>query len=506
MENQKRHLRHTAMLSEVIDRLVHSPNNEHEPLSNFINDEFVEVKDLIPSINPATGQTWIRIPNSGKEDVNKAVAAANRAFSSWSSTSAQYRSNLLLKLADIIEQNSDGLAVLESRDQGKPVKLARMIDIPRCVHNFRFFATVILHHTSASTVIDEPIRAINYVRNDPIGVSGLISPWNLPLYLLSFKLAPALATGNTVVCKPSELTSVTAWVLMHAFREAGFPAGVVNMVIGTGPSTGQHLVEHPDVPLVSFTGSTVVGKKVGEICARLNKKVSLEMGGKNAAIIYPSCDLTKHLATIARSCFINQGEICLCTSRIFVHSSLYENFVEQLVNEAKKFTVGDPSEDVTLGAINSGEHFNKVKSYITIAHKDGGTVHCGGVVDMNGELRNGFFIAPTVVTGLPDSSRCMQEEIFGPVVCVTKFSSLEEVTSRANNTCYGLSATVWSENNEELINTAHRLRVGTVWCNTWLTRDLNMPFGGTKQSGMGREGAVDSLHFFTEQKTICIKM
>ncbi|KAK6760037.1 hypothetical protein RB195_021527 [Necator americanus] len=246
------------MLSEVIDRLVHSPNNEHEPLSNFINDEFVEVKDLIPSINPATGQTWIRIPNSGKEDVNKAVAAANRAFSSWSSTSAQYRSNLLLKLADIIEQNSDGLAVLESRDQGKPVKLARMIDIPRCVHNFRFFATVILHHTSASTVIDEPIRAINYVRNDPIGVSGLISPWNLPLYLLSFKLAPALATGNTVVCKPSELTSVTAWVLMHAFREAGFPAGVVNMVIGTGPSTGQHLVEHPDVPLAQSSAKKSV--------------------------------------------------------------------------------------------------------------------------------------------------------------------------------------------------------------------------------------------------------
>ncbi|KHJ98044.1 aldehyde dehydrogenase family protein [Oesophagostomum dentatum] len=357
-----------------------------------------------------------------------------------------------------------------------------------------------------STVIDEPVSAINYVRNDPVGVAGLISPWNLPLYLLSFKLAPALATGNTVVCKPSELTSVTAWVLMHAFREAGFPAGVVNMVIGTGPSAGQRLVEHPDVPLVSFTGSTVVGKKIGEVGARLNKKISLEMGGKNAAVIYPSCNLSKHLATIARSCFINQGEICLCSSRIFVHSTLYEDFVEQLVSEAKKYSVGDPATDVTLGAMNSEVHFNKVKSYITLAQEEGGVVHCGGVVRMDGELKEGFYIAPTVVTGLSDSSRCMQEEIFGPVVCVAKFNSLEEVTARANNTCYGLSATVWSENNEELINTAHGLRVGTVWCNTWLTRDLNMPFGGTKQSGMGREGALDSFHFFTEQKTICIKI
>ncbi|KIH66650.1 aldehyde dehydrogenase 5, family protein [Ancylostoma duodenale] len=470
------------MLKDVIDRLLRSPINEHEPITNFINNEFVKANDLIPSVNPATGHTWIHIPDSGKEDVDQAVAAANQAFQSWSVTSAQYRSNLLLKLADIIEQNSDGLAVLESRDQGKPVKLAR------------------------STIMDQPVRAVNYVRNDPVGVAGLISPWNLPLYLLSFKLAPALATGNTVVCKPSEMTSVTAWVLMHAFREAGFPAGVVNMVIGTGPSAGQHLVQHPDVPLLSFTGSTAVGKRIGEIGARLNKKISLEMGGKNAAIIYPSCDLDKHLPTIARSCFINQGEICLCSSRIFVHSSLYEDFVEQLVQEAKKYTVGDPTEEVTLGAMNSEVHFNKVKSYITLAQEEGGTIHCGGVVHVKGELKDGFFIAPTVVTGLPDSSRCMQEEIFGPVVCVTKFESLEEVTARANDTPYGLSATVWSENNEELINTAHRLRVGTVWCNTWLTRDLNMPFGGTKQSGMGREGALDSLHFFTEQKTICIKI
>ncbi|KAK6033524.1 aldehyde dehydrogenase family protein [Ostertagia ostertagi] len=484
-------LEFAGMLKEVVDRLVNSPSNEHEPLSNFIDNEFVRSKDLVPSVNPATGQAWIQIPDSTADDVNRAVAAANRAFPSWSTTSVQYRSGLLLKLADIIEENFDGLAVLESRDQGKPIKLAK------------------------STVIDEPVRAVNYVKHDPVGVAGLISPWNLPLYLLSFKLAPALATGNTVVCKPSELTSVTAWVLMHAFQQAGFPAGVVNMVIGKGSSAGQALVDHPDVPLISFTGSTVVGKKIAETGARLNKKVSLEMGGKNAAIVYPSCDLNQHMSTIAR----------------------YERLV------VFQFTVGDPSKEVTLGAMNSEAHFNKVKSYVSLAKEEGGTVHCGGEIKMDGHLENGYYIAPTVITDLEDSSRCMQEEIFGPVVCVTEFESTEgyyiaptvitdledssrcmqeeifgpvvcvtefesteEVVSRANATPYGLSATVWSENNKELINTAHGLRVGTVWCNTWLTRDLSMPFGGTKESGMGREGAVDSLHFFTEQKTVCIRI
>nr|CDJ88507.1 Aldehyde dehydrogenase domain containing protein [Haemonchus contortus] len=454
-----------GMLKDVIDRLLSSPNNEHEPLTNFIENEFVSSKNSMPSENPATGQAWIHIPDSTADDVHRAVAAARSAFPSWSNTSVQYRSNLLLKLADILEQNFDGLAALESRDQGKPVKLAKMVDIPRCIHNFRFFASAILHHTSPSTIIDEPVRAINYVKHDPVGVAGLISPWNLPLYLLSFKLAPALATGNTVVCKPSELTSVTAWVLMHAFKEAGFPAGVVNMVIGKGSSAGQALIEHPDVNLISFTGSTIVGKKIGEIGARMNKQVSLEMGGKNAAIIYPSCDLDQHLPVIARSCFINQGEICLCSSRIFVHAAIYEEFVKRLVEEAKKFSVGDPAKDVTLGAMNSKAHFEKVKLYISYAEKEGGIVHCGGTVSMDGNLKNGYYIAPTVITGLGDSSRCMQEEIFGPVVCVTPFKSVEEVISRANATPYGLSATVWSENAKELINTAHGLRVGTV-CDT----------------------------------------
>ncbi|KAJ1356915.1 hypothetical protein KIN20_014886 [Parelaphostrongylus tenuis] len=331
-------------LRDFIERLVASPNNEHQPLTNFISNEFVSSLDLMPS----------------------------------------YRSKLLLKIADIIEKNAEGLAILESRDQGKPVKLAKMVDIPRCVHNFRFFATAILHHTSPSTLIDEPSHALNYVKHDPIGVAGLISPWNLPLYLLSFKLAPALAAGNTVVCKPSEITSVTAWILMHAFLEAGFPPGVVNMVIGTGASAGQHLVEHPDVPLVSFTGSTLVGKKHWR---------SLE----NSRIVWTIFLLYSGpvLSIKARFAFVLVA--------YFVHSEIYKHFVEQLVKEAKKYTIGDPSTDVTLGAMNSEAHFEKVKSYISIAQQEGGTIQCGGTLALNGELKNGYYIAPTVITGLPDS-------------------------------------------------------------------------------------------------------
>ncbi|CAJ0945348.1 unnamed protein product, partial [Mesorhabditis belari] len=477
-----------------------------EPLKNFIDGEFVSARETMDSIDPSTGKVWVKIPRSKDEDVNLAVKAAKAAFPSWSSSTVQYRSSLLMKVAEIVEKNLEKIAILESRDQGKPINLAKRIDLPRCVHNFRFFATAILHHTAPSSHQDVPIRALNYVKHDPIGVAGLISPWNLPLYLLSFKLAPALATGNTVVFKPSELTSVTAWVLMHAFDEAGFPPGVVNMVIGTGAEAGEPLVIHPDVPLVSFTGSTIVGKRIGALCAAQNKKVSLEMGGKNACIVYPSTDLEKAVPMITTSSFINQGEICLCSSRVYVHETIFDNFLEKYVANAKKFTVGDPRGDFTLGAINSELHYNKVMSYIDLAVKEGGTIHCGGKVNVDGDCHDGYFIAPTIITGLDEKSKCVQDEIFGPVVCVMSFKTKEEVIDRANATPYGLSACVFSALSDELHNTASQLRVGTVWCNTWLTRDLNMPFGGTKQSGMGREGATDSFHFFTEQKTICIAL
>ncbi|PAV85566.1 hypothetical protein WR25_12178 isoform B [Diploscapter pachys] len=413
--------------AEKARHLVEFPNGEHEALTNFINNEFVPAnsKREMDSVNPATGKSWIKIPDSDREDVDRAVKAAQNAFKSWSTTSVQIRSKLLMKLANLLEENLDGLAEIESRDQGKPVWLAKAIDIPRCIHNFRFFASAILHHTAPSTLIEEPVKALNYVKHDPIGVAALISPWNLPLYLLSFKIAPAIASGNTVVCKPSELTSVSAWLLMHAIREVGFPEGVVNMVIGTGQAVGEPLVTHPNVPLVSFTGSTVIGKRIAEIAAKWNKKVSLEMGGKNACIVYPSANLQRDLPIIARSCFINQGEICLCSSRLFVHESIFDEFLKGLISEAEKLKVGDPtSAESKLGAMNSEVHFNKVKSYIELAQKEE-KVHCGGVVKMDGKCENGYFIAPTIVTDISDESRCMKEEIFGPVVCLSKFKTQE---------------------------------------------------------------------------------
>ncbi|CAI4228240.1 unnamed protein product [Auanema sp. JU1783] len=493
-------------LKDIIEKLIQSSDNEHDKLTNFINGQFVKPSSgtWMSSINPGTGKTWIEIPDSGKDDVELAVNAANTAFKSWSEKPVEERSNLLNKLADLLEENLAGLAILESRDQGKPINLAKFIDIPRCIHNFRFFASSSLHETTPCSFLEKPVRALNYVKRDAVGVAGLISPWNLPLYLLSFKLAPALIAGNTVVCKPSELTSVTAWVLMHAFKEIGFPDGVVNMIIGTGPSAGQHIVEHPDVPLLSFTGSTIVGKKIAAAAAEHNKKVSLEMGGKNSAIVFPSCKLDVHIPTLVRSCFINQGEICLCTSRLYVHDSIYDEFLKMFLTETEKYSVGDPEENMTLGAMNSKQHFEKVKSYVGIA-KEEGKVHCGGPVTVPGKCSEGYYISPTVVTDIGDDSRCMNEEIFGPVVCIIKFNDLEEVVNRSNSSSYGLSATVWSEKMDELIETSNKLRVGTVWCNTWLTRDLKMPFGGTKQSGIGREGQEDSLHFFTEAKTVCIR-
>ncbi|KAF8386566.1 alh-10 [Pristionchus pacificus] len=493
--------------STVIKRLLESSAQFPIKLHNFIDNEFENTKEKMESINPSTGELFFYLNRSGKAEADRAVAAAKRAFESWSQTSPQYRSSILLKAAQIIEDNLDDMALLESRDQGKPVWLAKAVDIPRCIHNLRFFANSILHHTDPSILHHSPSPGLSYVVRDPVGVSVLISPWNLPIYLLSFKIAPAIATGNTVVCKPSELTSATAYVLMHALFEAGLPKGVVNMVLGTGAEVGEHLVTNPDVGLVSFTGSTLIGKKIASLAAQLNKKTSLEMGGKNGCIVCPSADLPKVIPDIVRSCFINQGEVCLCTSRLFVHKSIFDNFLGDFLEEAKKYTVGDPESGAKLGAVNSKIHFDKVMSYIKIASEEGGKIELGGrSVQPEGRCNGGYFIQPTVISGLTDDSRCMKEEIFGPVVCIVPFETNEEVIKRANSTSYGLSATVFSQNVNEIHSIARSLRVGTVWCNTWMLRDLNMPFGGTKDSGMGREGGEDSLHFFTEQKTICLKI
>uniref|UniRef100_A0A0N4ZJB7 Aldedh domain-containing protein n=1 Tax=Parastrongyloides trichosuri TaxID=131310 RepID=A0A0N4ZJB7_PARTI len=493
---------------EAIDYLLSIQDNEPKEISNFINNQFLSSKNYIDSINPSTGKVWLKVPESGTNEINEAAVAGNEAFKIWNKTPLQRRSELLIKVSNIIEANFEGFAVIESRDQGKPISLAKAIDIPRAIHNFRFFASSIIGSTSPSTSNTTPVRSINYVKKDAIGVAGLISPWNLPLYLLTFKIAPALISGNTVVCKPSEVTSATAWLLCHAIRDAGIPAGVVNMIFGDGPKAGEALVKHPKIPIISFTGSTGIGKHINTIAAPMLKKVSLEMGGKNCGIVFPSVNIKEVIPPIAKSCFINQGEICLCTERLFIHESIYEEFVEELVNEANKMTVGDPTENYTLGAIVSKVHYDKVMSYISEAKADSSiTILCGGEhkYEKGHKCENGYFIKPTIIAGADDNSRFMREEIFGPVVCVTKFSTIQEVIERGNNTPYGLSATVWSNNTDELQIVADELRVGTCWLNCWLVRDLNMPFGGTKESGIGREGAEDSIHFYTEQKTICLK-
>lgn len=477
-------------------------------LNNFIAGTMLPCKRLLDSYDPSTGQVWAKVPDSGQLEVEAAVAAAKRAFPKWSSLSAQERANYLLKVADLLESRLEEFAVAESQDQGKPVWLAKNMDIPRAVLNLKHFAHTIPHQLNKSNVQPEA-GVVNYTLREPMGVAGLISPWNLPLYLLTFKLAPALMCGNTVVAKPSEMTSVTAYMFCKILQEVDFPAGVVNMVFGLGPTAGEALVTHPDVPLISFTGSTVTGRHIAQVAAPMFKKLSLEMGGKNAAVVFSDCDLQRCIDVLKRGSFINQGEVCLCTSRIFVQRPIYEEFLEKFVEVAKDLRVGNPSDEtVFLGALISKSHLEKVRTYINYAVEDGGTVVCGEGVDiciLPEENKNGYFMRPTIITGLDDNSRCMQEEIFGPVTCITPFETEEEVINRANNTTYGLCASVWTSNLGVAHSIAHKLKVGTVWTNCWLVRSIDMPFGGVKSSGMGREGTEDSLEFYTESKTICTK-
>jgi aminomuconate-semialdehyde/2-hydroxymuconate-6-semialdehyde dehydrogenase len=441
------------------------------------------------------------IPDSDARDVDDAARAAKRAFAVWSGTPAEQRSRVLLKLADLIEQNLEELAHMESRDNGKPVSLAKRMDIPRAVANFRFFATAILHQASEAHVTDN--TALNYTLRQPVGVAGLISPWNLPLYLLTWKIAPALAAGNTCVAKPSELTPLTAQRLAELSLEAGVPAGVMNIVHGTGPKAGAAICAHPDIPLISFTGGTLTGAKVAAAAAPMFKKLSLELGGKNPNVIFADADLDDAIATSIRSSFWNQGEICLCGSRIFVERSIRDEFVGRFTEATKKLRIGDPLDAQTdVGALISEGHVEKVMGYIALAREEGGTIVTGGHrVD-----RRGYYVEPTVITGLSTDCRVLQEEIFGPVVTITPFDGDEEAVRFANSTRYGLSATVWTRDLTRAHRVAARLSVGTVWINCWLLRDLRVPFGGMKDSGVGREGGFESLRFFTEAKNVCVKL
>jgi aminomuconate-semialdehyde/2-hydroxymuconate-6-semialdehyde dehydrogenase len=479
-----------------------------QKLQNYINGKLVEPvgQQYIDNYDPSTGKVYSLIPDSDERDVQLAVEAAKKAFPTWSVMPKDDRSTILLKISALIDKHLERLAKAESKDNGKPVSLARTVDIPRASANFHFYATGILHYSSAAHAMED--TAINYTLRNPVGVAGCISPWNLPLYLFSWKIAPALAAGNCVVAKPSEITPMTAYLLSELCIEAGLPEGVLNIVHGYGHKVGSAITAHPDIPLISFTGGTRTGAEIARVAAPMFKKLSLELGGKNPNIIFADCNYENMLSTTLRSSFANQGQICLCGSRILVERSLYEKFKTDFVAKVSKMHVGNPADDKTrMGAVVSEQHMEKILACIELAKQEGGTVVCGGHrVILEGENKQGYFIAPTVIEGLPYNCRTNQEEIFGPVVTIMPFDTEEEARMIANSTTYGLSATIWTEN----LTRAHRLagdiHTGIVWINCWLLRDLRTPFGGVKSSGVGREGGFEALDFFTEPKNVCIKL
>jgi aminomuconate-semialdehyde/2-hydroxymuconate-6-semialdehyde dehydrogenase len=477
-------------------------------IKNYINGELVEPKgqEYIDNYNPAIGKVYSLIPDSGQEDVESAVKAAKAAFPAWAETPKEKRARILLKISELIEQNLERLALAESTDNGKPVWLAKQVDIPRAASNFHFYATAILHYASESHEMEG--LAINYTLRHPIGVAGCISPWNLPLYLFTWKIAPALASGNTVVAKPSEITPMTAYLLSELCIEAGLPAGVLNIVHGYGHKVGAAITAHKDVPVISFTGGTITGAEIARVAAPMFKKLSLELGGKNPNIIFADCDFEKALSTTIHSSFANQGQICLCGSRIFVEKPLYEKFRDALVEKVKNLKVGNPQEDSSrLGAVVSKGHMEKILTYIELAQKEGGSILTGGKrIKVEGEFSEGYFIEPTIIEGLSFDCRTNQEEIFGPVVTIMPFEKEEEVLQWANSTQYGLASVLWTENLTRAHRVAAKLHTGIVWVNCWLLRDLRTPFGGVKNSGVGREGGFHALEFFTEPKNVCIKL
>ena len=478
-----------------------------ERILNYINGNLVEPKHqkYIDNFQPATGKIYSLIPDSQAEDIQFAVDSATAAFPKWAATKAEQRAKIMMRIASLIERDMELFVQAESKDNGKPVSLARLVDIPRAISNLEFFATEILHFSSESHAMED---AINYTLRQPIGVVGCISPWNLPLYLFTWKIAPALAAGNCVIAKPSEVTPMTAFMLSKLCIEAGLPAGVLNIVHGLGAVAGKAIVAHSEIKAISFTGGTKTGAEIAATAAPMFKKLSLELGGKNPNIIFEDCDFELMLKTTVLSSFSNQGEICLCGSRIFVERPIYEKFKLAFLEKVKLLRLGNPIDEKTQqGAIVSKGHMEKILSYIELATQEGGIVLCGGVkVELGGDLLGGWFIAPTVIEGLAHDCRTNQEEIFGPVVTIMPFDTEDEVVLMANSTVFGLAATIWTQN----LNRAHRMganiQSAIIWINCWLHRDLRTPFGGMKGSGVGREGGFEGLRFFTEAKNICIKL
>lgn len=478
-----------------------------QKVENWIGGKWHSPKsgNYLENKNPATDQVIGEVALSQREDVEDAVLSAKTAFQSWSQFSREKRSKVLHQIADGIERNLETFALAESTDQGKPLSLAKNVEIPRAILNFRFFASAILHEEDSVTHMSD---ALNYTQRVPAGIAGLISPWNLPLYLLTWKIAPALAAGNTVVAKPSELTPMTAQLLAQVLEKTELPPGACNLIFGKGEEAGAPITRHPEVPLISFTGGSKTARSIISDSAQYFKKLSLELGGKNAGIVFSDTDLEQALPILIRSAFQNQGEICLCNSRLFVEKKIFNEFVERFVEKTKALTLGDPlSPKTDLGPLISEMHREKVSSFVTEAKTSGAEILTGGKNEsLSSPFEKGYFYPPTVITHASPHSKIMQEEVFGPVVTLSSFEKEEEAIMLANGTVYGLSASLFTRDLSRAHRIAQKLQAGTIWINTWLHRDLRVPFGGMKASGVGREGGRHSLEFFTETKNICVHL
>lgn len=452
----------------------------------------------IDVFEPSSGTKYAEVASGNAEDAADAVAAARRAFPAWSALPNDQRARHLERLADALEARLDDVAHVEARDGGKPFALARDIEIPRAIANLRFFAHAATQFSSES---HHGQAGLNYTLRQPMGVVGAISPWNLPLYLLTWKIAPALAAGNTVVAKPSEVTPASAALLGEIANDAGLPMGVLNLVHGPGPDVGEAIVTHPDIKAITFTGSTAVGRHIATLAAPLLKKVSLELGGKNATLVFADSDWRAHLDTLVRSAFQNSGQICLCGARILVERGIYAEFRDAFASRASALRLGDPMDtDAQLGPLVSQAHFDKVLAAIARASDEGGHILCGGTaLD-----RPGWFVPPTVIDGLGPDTATNREEIFGPVATLQPFDDDSGALALANAGVYGLSASVWTRDLDRAHRFAAALRVGIVWINAWMLRDLRTPFGGMNQSGLGREGGAEAMRFFTEPKNVGI--